>query len=73
MAKVYAFPTKRKLPGGMENELKRVAKDYVGVLYATATLFELESDVPSNEEIMELVAVAFAEGICEDIDGLFES
>ena len=73
MAKVYAFPTKRKLPAGMEKELKKVAKNYVETLYATVILFDLESDKPSYEEIMELVAEVFSEGIYEAIDDLDES
>ena len=73
MAKVYAFPTKRKLPGGMDAELRRIAKHYVETLYATVTLFDLESDKPSYEEVMELVAEAFTEGIYEAIDELDES
>ena len=73
MAKVYAFPTKRKLPAGMEKELKLVAKRYVETLYATVTLLGLESEQPTYEEVMELVAEAFAEGIYEAIDELDES
>ena len=73
MAKVYVFPTKRKLPGGMEKELKLVAKRYVETLYATVTLLGLESEPPTYEEVMELVAEAFAEGIFEAIDELDES
>lgn len=73
MAKVYAFPTKRELPKGMEEELKKVAKNYVEVLYATVVLLDLEEDKPTYEEVMELVAEAFADGIYEAIDELDES
>ena len=73
MAKVYAFPTKRKLPAGMEEVLKLVAKRYVEVLYATVVLLDLESDKPTYEEVMELVAEAFTEGVYEAIDELDES
>ena len=73
MAKVYAFPTKRKLPGGMEKELKKVAKDYVETLYATMVLFDLETDKPTYDEVMELVAEAFTEGVYGAIEELDES
>lgn len=73
MAKVYAFPTKRKLPGGMEDELKRIAKHYVETLYATVVLIDLETDKLTYEEVMELVAEAFADGINEAIEELDES
>lgn len=70
MAKVYMFPTEKKLPGGMEKRLKEVAKEYVETLYATMTLFGLEGEPPSTEEVQKLVEVAFAEGIIEAIDDL---
>lgn len=73
MAKVYAFPTKRKLPGGMEKELRQIAKNYIEALYATVVLFDLETDKPTYEEVMELVAEAFTEGIEEAIEELDES
>lgn len=73
MATVYAFPTKRKLPGGMEKEIHRVAKHYVEALYAITTLFALEEDKPTQEEIMELVANAFTDGIFNAIEELDES
>lgn len=73
MAKVYAFPTKRKLPGGMEKELKKIAKNYVETLYATVVLLDLETDKPTYEEVMEMVAEAFTIGIEEAIDELDES
>lgn len=70
MAKVYAFPMKKKLPSGVEKVIKRIAKDYVEVLYAAATLLNLENDPPSPDEMQDMVAAAFAEGIVEAIDEL---
>ena len=70
MAKVYIFPQEKKLPAGMEKRLKEVAKEYVEVLYATMTLFGLEGEPPSTEEVQKLVEVAFVEGIIEAIDDL---
>ena len=72
MAKVVMFPQKKKLPKCIEEELYRVAKDYVEVLYSAAMLMDLETDKPTQEEFMELLGVAFAEGICEAIEELDE-
>lgn len=72
MAKVLMFPTKKKLPKVMEESLRKIAKEYVATIYATATLMELEEDKPTQEEIMELVAAAFSEGIYEAIEELDE-
>lgn len=72
MAKVYMFPTKRKLPSRMEKDLHRVARDYVAILKAITVVLNLESDPPTNEEVMDLVGAAFAEGILEAIDELDE-
>ena len=73
MAQVYAFPTKRKLPAGIEENLRKVAKEYVETLYATVVLLDVEEDKPTYEEVMELVAEAFTEGIYDAIEELDES
>ena len=73
MAKVYAFPNKKRIPAGMKEELRRIAKDYVAVICAIAELMELEAEPATEEEIMELVAEVFSEGIYEAIDELVES
>lgn len=73
MAKVYEFPVKKKLPAKMEKDLRRVARDYIAILQAIMIVFELESDPPSYEEILEMVSTTFAEGIYEAIDQLDES
>lgn len=72
MAQVVMFPQKKKLPKGIEENLHKVAKDYVEVLYAAAVLFDLQTDKPTYEELMGLVATAFAEGISNAIDELEE-
>lgn len=73
MAKVYAFPQTKTLPSGMEKELYRVAKEYVETLYAIVTLFELQEDKPTYDEVLDLVAEAFSDGIYEAISELDES
>ena len=70
MSKIYAFPQKKKLPKGMEEELYKVAKDYVAVLYAIVTLFDLEAEKPTYDEVMDMVAEAFTNGIYEAIGDL---
>lgn len=70
MAKVMMFPQKKKLPKCVEEELRKIAKDYVGVLHAAVMLMDLELDKPTQEEMMELVGAAFADGIYEAIEEL---
>lgn len=72
MAKVVMFPQKKKLPKGMEENLIKIAKDYVATLHATVMIMDLELDAPTQEEIMELVQEAFTKGIYEAIDEMDE-
>ena len=73
MSKVYAFPMKKKLTVNMEKELHKVAKNYVEALYAIVMLFDLEEDKPTYDEVLELVAAAFTDGIYKAIEELDES
>ena len=66
MAKVYEFPKKtvHELPEEIVKRLHQVAKDYVEVLQDA--LPSLDNDVlarPEYKELVELVSVAYAEGI----------
>ena len=70
MAKVYEFPMKRKLPARMEQDLHRVAREYVAVLKAITVVLELDGNPPSEEELMEMVGEAFGEGIINAINDL---
>lgn len=70
MTKIYAFPEKKKLPSGMEEELHKVAKDYVAVLCAIVKLFDLEENKPTYDEVLMMVAEAFGDGIFEAIEEL---
>ena len=72
MAKVVMFPQKKKLPKGLEENLHIIAKDYVATLKAIVMIMELEADKPTQEEIMELVGAAFADGINEAIEEMEE-
>ena len=73
MANVYMFPEKKRIPSGLEKELHRVAKEYVETLYAIATIFDLEADKPTYDEVVDMVAESFTEGIYNAIDELDES
>lgn len=66
------FQKKKKLPSGMEEELHKVAKDYIAVIYATVTLLDLEAEKPTYDEVLEMVAEAFSEGIYNAIEELDE-
>ena len=68
MAKVVMFPRKKRLPKGIEESLCRIAKDYVATLQSAVILMDLDTDTPTEEEIMKLVGEAFTKGICEAID-----
>lgn len=75
MAKVFEFPKKEelKMPAGIREELRRVAKDYVGALYALTVLIDFDyKSGGSFDEVMNLVANTFAEGIADAIDELDE-
>lgn len=64
MAKVYAFPVKKKLPKSIEERLHEVAKEYIEVLSAAYMLLgEHGTDQMSYEELVNLVADAYAEGL----------
>lgn len=73
MSKVYAFPIKRKLPGGMEKELHNIAKNYIETLYAIMFLLDVEADKPTYDEVLEMVEAAFTDGIYKAIEELDES
>ena len=68
MARVVMFPKKKKLPKCVEEELYKIAKEYVGVLKTAVLLMDLEQDKPTQEEMMELVGEAFAKGIYDAIE-----
>ena len=67
MAKVVPFPQKKRLPKGVEERLCQIAKEYVETLQSAVILMDLESDTPTQEEIMGLVEEAFTNGIYEAI------
>lgn len=72
MAKVYMFPEKKKLPKCVEEHLHEIAKEYVGTIRSAVLLMDLERDKPTQEEMMELIGTAFAEGITKAIEELDE-
>lgn len=74
MGEVLMFPQKKRLPKGIEDEVHRIAKEYVEVLYAALTL--LRGDEPNFDdfdEVNEMVALAYTEGLEKAIDELEKS
>lgn len=73
MCKVLMFPTK-KLPKFAEERLKEIAKDYVEVLCAPSQVLDIKNKSNAEyEELVELVATTYAEGLIEAFDELEES
>ena len=71
MAKVVLFPQKEKLPGGLEKEVHRIAKEYIEALYAALELLAKDpKDRDEMERINGMVAMAYAEGLEKAIDEL---
>ena len=74
MAKVYAFPEKKRLPKGIEKDIHRIAKEYTEVLYATAVLFGIEDNFDEGfEEVTTLINEAFVIGLINTMHELDES
>lgn len=74
MGEVLLFKQKKELPKAMEEELHRIAKDYMEVLYAAFEYFEDEcSSYEELEEVNDLVVSAYADGIEKAIEKLEES
>ena len=76
MAKIYEFPNKkRELPAFAEEGLARIAKEYIELLYAVATIMSDGSGVTDEDmlKFSELVSEAFAKGIDKAIDEIDES
>ena len=71
MAKVYAFPVKKQLPSAVKELLDQSANEYVAALCAAAKLFGIdEVDQAEYEEVVELVAVEYAEALIRAIADL---
>lgn len=64
MGEVLLFKRKKELPKAMEEEIHRIAKDYMEALYAAFEYFEDECDSYEElEEVNSLVVSAYADGI----------
>lgn len=73
MAKVYEFPVKKHLTKEQEVRLYEVAEDYIKVL--NDILGDLSSDEPTEQEMQELtelVAYTYAEGMINAIEKMGE-
>ena len=71
MCKVLQFPQKKELPKAMEEEIHKIAKDYMEVLYAAFEYFEDECETREDmEDVHDLVVSAYADGIEKAINEL---
>ena len=73
MATVLKFPTKKKLPQELEEDLYEVGKAYLIVLHKA--LSALSGDEPTDaefDEIRDLVVMAYAEGLAKALAELEE-
>ena len=71
MGEVLKFPQKKELPKVMEEEIHKIAKNYMEVLYAAFEYFEDECETREDmEEVNDLVVSAYADGIEKAINEL---
>lgn len=69
MCKIIEFPQKKELPKEIRERVYGAAKDYVDVLYEALEHFVVdEYDYVTLDEVNQLVAMTYAEGIAEAID-----
>lgn len=74
MAKVYEFPVKKQLTEEQVVRLYEVAEDYITVLNdILGTLNEEELTSNGMDELAELVANTYAEGMINAIEKMEES
>ena len=71
MAKVLMFPEKKKLPKHIDEAVRRNAKEYMGLLYASLTLLgESGLNQMNHGDIVSLVTETYLEGLNDAIDEL---
>ena len=73
MCKIVEFPQKKELPKEMRDKVYGAARDYICVLYEALEHFVVdEYDYQTLDEVNELVAMTYAEGLNNAIDELEE-
>lgn len=71
MGEVLKFPQKKELPKDMEEEIHKITKNYMEVLYAAFEYFEDECETHEDmDEVNDLVVSAYADGIEKAINEL---
>lgn len=71
MAQVYMFPEKTKLPKHIEEAVRRNAKEYMELLYASLTLLgENGLNQMGHGDIVALVTETYLDGLNDAIDEL---
>ena len=69
MCKIVEFPQKKELPKELKQKVYGTARDYVGVLYEALEHFVVdEYDYQTMEEVNELVAAVYIDGLTNAVD-----
>ena len=73
MCKIVEFPQKKELPKALKEKVYGAAKDYIDVLYEALEHFVVdEYDYQTMDEVNQMVAMVYAEGLEVAIDELEE-
>ena len=73
MCKIVEFPQKKELPKELKEKVYGAAKDYIDVLYEALEHFVVdEYDYQTMDEVNQMVAMIYAEGLEVAIDELEE-
>lgn len=73
MCKIVEFPQKKELPKVLKEKVYGAAKDYIDVLYEALEHFVVdEYDYQTMDEVNQMVAMVYAEGLEVAIDELEE-
>ena len=69
MCKIVEFPQKKELPKELKQKVYGTARDYVEVLYEALEHFVVdEYDYQTMEEVNELVAAVYIDGLANAVD-----
>lgn len=73
MCKIVEFPQKKELPKELKEKVYGAAKDYIDVLYEALEHFVVdEYDYQTMDEVNQMVAMVYAEGLEVAIEELEE-
>lgn len=73
MCKIVEFPQKKELPKELKLKVYGAAKEYIDVLYEALEHFVVdEYDYQTMDEVNQMVAMVYAEGLDVAIDEIEE-